>query len=460
MRTFSHRAVGTAPRHRLALAQGPVAHAAQREPPDVGRRVEVGDQRLERVVVVVLGCGDVVEQHLEERLQAVGAARPPVDEVGVVRVERRAPAASVAVHDREVDLVLVGVEVEEQLLHLVHDLGDAGVAAVDLVHHEDHRQAGLERLAQHEAGLRQRALAGVDEQEHAVDHGEAPLDLAAEVGVAGRVDDVDLHVAVPDRGVLGQDRDALLALEVHRVHDPVGDLLVGPERAGLAQHGVDEGGLAVVDVGDDGDVAQVAARASARGHSGPFGGETSIVPAASRPDARVGRFAELVGRRRGAVLVAVVVGVREVSVTADCAPTSEHPGQQRGDRPEDHRRDVPGQHDDDQRADELVLEPQVGAVVGEHHEHEDRDGADQCREGAGASARRVIHEDTTAPSVSPAPPPIAQSTGSATVLRPGPLTVDSSAAASTVRSRALTTAIAAPSHTARQSSLRIFFVRL
>ena len=32
-------------------------------------------------------------------------------------------------------------------------------------------------------------------------------------------------------------------------------LLVGAEDAALAQHGVDERGLAVVDVGDDGDVA-------------------------------------------------------------------------------------------------------------------------------------------------------------------------------------------------------------
>ena len=155
--------------------------------------------------------------------------------------------------------MLVGVEVEEQLLHLVHDLGDAGVAAVDLVDHEDDGQARLERLAQHEPGLGQRALAGVDEQEHAVDHREPPLDLAAEVGVAGGVDDVDLHAAVAHRGVLGEDRDALLALEVGRVHDPVDDLLVGAERAGLAQHGVDERGLAVVDVGDDGDVADVGA---------------------------------------------------------------------------------------------------------------------------------------------------------------------------------------------------------
>ena len=77
--------------------------------------------------------------------------------------------------------------------------------------------------------------------------------------MAGRVDDVELHVAVADRGVLREDRDALLALEIHRVHDALGDVLVLAERAGLPEHGVDQRRLAVVDVGDDRDVAEVGA---------------------------------------------------------------------------------------------------------------------------------------------------------------------------------------------------------
>ena len=52
---------------------------------------------------------------------------------------------------------------------------------------------------QHEAGLRQRAFGGVDQQHDAVDHRQRALHLAAEVGVAGRVDDVDLDAAVVDR---------------------------------------------------------------------------------------------------------------------------------------------------------------------------------------------------------------------------------------------------------------------
>ena len=43
--------------------------------------------------------------------------------------------------------------------------------------------------------------------------------------------------------------------EVVGVHDAFGDGLVGAEGTGLTQHGVDEGGFAVVDVRDDGDIA-------------------------------------------------------------------------------------------------------------------------------------------------------------------------------------------------------------
>ena len=124
-------------------------------------------------------------------------------------------------------------------------------------------QVLLQCPPQDDPGLRQRAFARVDEEQHSVDHLQPALDLAAEVGVAGGVDDVDGRALEADRGVLRENRDALLALEVHRVHDPLADRvlvrLVLGEGPGLPEHGVDEGGLAVVDVGDDRDVAKVIA---------------------------------------------------------------------------------------------------------------------------------------------------------------------------------------------------------
>ena len=198
-------------------------------------------------------------------------------------VGRRPTRARVRVDDRELDLVLVGAEVDEQLVRLVDDLRDARVGPVDLVDDEDHRQVRFERLAQHEARLRQRPFARVDEQEHAVDHREPALDLAAEVGVTGRVDDVERDVAVPHRGVLGEDRDALLALEVVRVHHALGDVLVGAEGSGLPQQTVDERGLAVIDVRDDRDVAQVGAyRHQCQASAGPSS-RSGLGAAAPRP---------------------------------------------------------------------------------------------------------------------------------------------------------------------------------
>ena len=137
--------------------------------------------------------------------------------------------------DRELDLLVVGVEVEEQLVDLVEHLVGPGVLAVDLVEHDDGRQAGGQRLGQHVAGLGQRALGRVDEQQHAVDQRQRPLDLAAEVGVARGVDQVDAHVAPLDRGRLGQDGDAPLALLVVGVHDPVDERLVGVEHVRCAR---------------------------------------------------------------------------------------------------------------------------------------------------------------------------------------------------------------------------------
>jgi hypothetical protein len=95
----------------------------------------------------------------------------------------------------------------------------------------------------------------VDEQQHAVDHREHALHLAPEVRMTRRVDDVDVRAAVGDRAVLRQDRDAALALQVVRIHYPLDEVLVRGERARLPQQLVDERRLAVVDVGDDRDVA-------------------------------------------------------------------------------------------------------------------------------------------------------------------------------------------------------------
>jgi hypothetical protein len=153
--------------------------------------------------------------------------------------------------------VLVRAEIDEELVDRVEHLGRAGVAAVNLVDRDDHGEPARHRLLEDVARLGQGAFGCVDEQQDRVDHEQRPLHLAAEVGVAGRVDDVQPDALVVHGRLFGEDRDPLLPLEVTRVHDPVHDRLVRPKRPGLAEHRVHERGLAVVHVGDDRHVPEI-----------------------------------------------------------------------------------------------------------------------------------------------------------------------------------------------------------
>jgi len=74
--------------------------------------------------------------------------------------------------------------------------------------------------------------------------------------VTGSVDQVDLGALPGDGRRLGQDRDSSFALLIVRVHDPIDDLLVGGEGARGPKEGVDERGFAVVDVSDQGHIAE------------------------------------------------------------------------------------------------------------------------------------------------------------------------------------------------------------
>ena len=274
------RAVALHPRDLLALLQRALLDPHEREAAEERAGVEVGDVRLQRRVGVVRRSRDRLEDGLEQRLEVLAVREPAVLRL----LQRRPTGLGGGVHHREVQrvrVVAVVEQVHEQLVGLVDDLADPRVGPVHLVHDEDDGQVGVERLAEHEPGLRQRPLGRVDEQHDPVHHRQPALDLAAEVGVAGGVDDVDGHrplgrgrAGVPDRGVLREDRDALLALQVAGVHRALVDVLVLAERAALPEHRVHERGLAVVDVRHDRDVAEVGA-VQGLGHGGAvcaFGG--------------------------------------------------------------------------------------------------------------------------------------------------------------------------------------------
>ena len=180
------RAVALGDGDVFAGAQRAVEDARDRQAAEIVAVIEVGDQHLQRPVGIALAAAGMVSTMASNS----GRKFSP----GLFDVGRRRARLGVGVEHGKVELVFAGVEIDEQVVDLVQHFLRARVGAVDLVDDQDRRQLGFQRLAQHVARLRQRAFAGVHQQHHAVHHLQRALHFAAEIAVAGRVDDVDLDV--------------------------------------------------------------------------------------------------------------------------------------------------------------------------------------------------------------------------------------------------------------------------
>ena len=147
--------------------------------------------------------------------------------------------------------------------HLADDEIGPGVRQVDLVERRDDLEVGVHREEGVGDGLRLHALEGVDEQDRSFARGQAARDLVVEIDVAGRVDQVqfvlDAVELVVDRDRVHADGDAALAFEVHAVERLGLDVALG-DRAGLEQELIGQRALAVIDVRDDAEVADVRGR--------------------------------------------------------------------------------------------------------------------------------------------------------------------------------------------------------
>ena len=238
--------------HVLASLQRTLRDTADTDTADEGGVVERRHLHLQRSLGVALHGGHVVQNGVEQGRhiaapllagRALFLGRPAVD--------------ARSVDHREVQLFIGGAELVEQVEGCIDHIVRTGTRLVHLVDHHDGLEAQGQGLLGHETRLGHGAFLRIDQQHHAVDHGQRALHLAAEVRVAGRVEDVDVRVLPAHGAVLGQDGDAALALDGVVVHHGVHDLLVGGEGAGLTQQLVHHGGLAVVDVRDDGDVSDL-----------------------------------------------------------------------------------------------------------------------------------------------------------------------------------------------------------
>src|SRR5689334_20539165 len=174
---------------------------------------------------------------IEERFQ-IGA--------GYLGRSRCSTGLRVGVENGKSKLIFLGIEVDEEIVDFVEYLLCARVWPIDLVDHQHWRKPSFQSFAENIAGLRKRSFTSVSKQHHSIDHLERTLNLAAEVAVTGSVDNVDLHIAIEDRRVLGKDSNTAFAFQFVRVHHSFSNNLVRAKCSTLPKHGVDERGLAVI----------------------------------------------------------------------------------------------------------------------------------------------------------------------------------------------------------------------
>ena len=221
--------------HGFTLAQGSVVDTQQGESSQEWRGVQVRHVSLKGCAIFVLGTRNAVKNRLEEGLEVLGGdiAVAGVGERGLSGLRR-------GVNNRNVEQGIhicvnafahqIFGQSKKKVLGLRDNLFDTGIGAVNLIDDNDDGKLCLKSLTQYEAGLRERAFGRVNQQNDSVNHGQASFNLATKIGVPGGIDDVDNHAAfeaqflgggttVVNRSVLGQDRNALFALQITGVHD-------------------------------------------------------------------------------------------------------------------------------------------------------------------------------------------------------------------------------------------------
>ena len=258
-----------------------VADLADRELLHLARLRVVGAELLDRVdpaggdeLDLVAALQRAVDDPDETGDAAIGVV-PGVEEQRLQRGVRIPDRRRNVAHDALEELVdadaglgrgehrVRGVDADD-LLDLLLGAVDVGRRQVDLV---DHRQQ-LEAAVDGEIGVGERLrfdpLRRVDDQQRPFAGGERARHLVGEVDVPGGVDQVEdvglavLRLVVEPHGAR-LDGDAALALEVHVV-EQLGVHLALRHRAGALEDAVGERRLAVVDVRDDREVADVGGR--------------------------------------------------------------------------------------------------------------------------------------------------------------------------------------------------------
>lgn len=186
---------------------------------------------------------------IDDHLADMGHARCLVDRI--LGIEQGVAIFRRGIYHREIENLVGGIELGEQIEDLIDHPAAAGGRLVDFVDDNDDRKVILQGFFQNKVGLRHRSFLGIDKEQGTISHAQDALYLPAKIGVAGGINDIDPIILVLIRAVLGSDGNAALPFQIHGVHHSFGDFLVVAEHTGLFEKLVHQGCFTMINVGNN-----------------------------------------------------------------------------------------------------------------------------------------------------------------------------------------------------------------
>ena len=95
----------------------------------------------------------------------------------VLRIVDDDPLSGYTIEDREIQLLIIGLQIHEQFVDFIYHLVYTGILLVYLVYQEDRIYSLLQRFLQYEPCLRHWAFAGIHQQYHRIHSLYDPLHL-------------------------------------------------------------------------------------------------------------------------------------------------------------------------------------------------------------------------------------------------------------------------------------------
>src|SRR5207237_265210 len=99
----------------------------------------------------------------------------------------------------------------------------------------------------------------IDEQDTAISHVQNALNLTTEVGMSRSINNIDLNATIDDSSIFSENSNTPLTFLIVGIHDQFAHLLILAEDVALFEESIDQRGFAVIDVGNNSNIADIVA---------------------------------------------------------------------------------------------------------------------------------------------------------------------------------------------------------